>query len=50
MCDMTEANDMFSEPDVDELLVAVGRAVAAGASLEWSIVDLHSTLLHSPGA
>jgi hypothetical protein len=34
--------------DDNELFQAVGRAVAAGATLEWTMVDLHATLLHSP--
>jgi hypothetical protein len=44
---MTGANP-FADPDDDELFLAVGGAVAAGASLEWAIIELHSTLLHSP--
>lgn len=32
----------------DELFLAVGRTVSAGATLEWSITELHGTLLHSP--
>lgn len=45
---MTEDHELLPEEDDDELFLAVGRAVAAGASLEWSIVELHGTLLHSP--
>jgi hypothetical protein len=49
VCGMTRHDDdPFPDDDDDELFFAVGHAVAAGASLEWSIVELHGTLLHSP--
>lgn len=43
--DMTmSADDRESGP----MLGAIGRVVAAGARLEWALVDLHEVLLYSP--
>jgi hypothetical protein len=47
---MTGHHDEREPDDDDELFLAVGHAVAAGASLEWAIVELHAALLHSPRA
>ena len=45
---VTHPDESPREPDDDDLFLAVGRAVAAGATLEWEIVELHGALLHSP--
>jgi hypothetical protein len=43
-----DADESCPTGDDDELFLAVGRAVSAGGTLEWSITDLHGTLLQSP--